>query len=314
MYSFDVVIVNWNSGVQLKNCIESINNAKKNNYKLNNIIVVDNASSDNSLDAIEAIDLPIKVIKNNKNFGFGKACNIGAANLNNDFILFLNPDTLIYKATFTNLFLYLNINNNKNTGIYGVQLQDENKIVQRTCARIPTVWNFIVRSVGLNKINNKIFKSYTMHEWDHKESKFVDQVIGAFFMVKKNLFIRLNGFDERYFVYYEELDFSKRAADLGYKTKYIVESQAYHKGGGTSENVKAKRLFYNLQSRIIYSFKHFGIVKGSVVMFVTLFIEPLSRFLLLLSKGKVDEIPELVYGYREIFINSIRIILKGIKK
>jgi N-acetylglucosaminyl-diphospho-decaprenol L-rhamnosyltransferase len=314
MNIFDIVIVNWNSGTQLKECMQSIEKAKKDNCKINKVIVVDNASSDNSLNDITIINLQIEIIRNNENLGFGKACNIGAANLNNDFVLFLNPDTIIYENTFINLFSYIEENNSEHIGIYGIQLQDENKIVQRTCARFPTMWSFIIRSIGLNKINNNLFKSYTMHEWDHLKSEFVDQVIGAFFMIKHDLYIQLNGFDQRYFVYYEELDFSKRASLIGYKTKYVVKAQAYHKGGGISDNVKAKRLFYNLQSRIIYSFKHFGVFRGIIIMLVTMIIEPFSRFFLLVSKGKIDEIPELIHGYKDIFLNIFTIIGKGLKK
>ena len=104
MNIFDIVIVNWNSGTQLKECMQSIEKAKKDNCKINKVIVVDNASSDNSLNDITIINLQIEIIRNNENLGFGKACNIGAANLNNDFVLFLNPDTIIYENTFINLF------------------------------------------------------------------------------------------------------------------------------------------------------------------------------------------------------------------
>jgi len=313
MLTIDIVIVNWNSGTQLKECIQSIFDCEKINFILNKVIIVDNASSDNSLDNLELIDLPMQIIKNNENLGFGKACNIGAESSNGDFILFLNPDMIVYEDTFINLFQYIEHNNSEDIGIYGIQLHDENKVVQKTCARFPTVWNFIVRSLGLNKVNNELFKSYTMHEWNHKESKIVDQVMGAFFMVKNELFKNINGFDERYFVYYEELDFSKRLFEYGYKTKYIVEAQAYHKGGGASENVKAKRLFYNLQSRIIYAFKHFGLLKGSFIMLVTLLIEPLTRLLLLLINRKQSEIFELYDGYKLLFTNSFNILKKGIQ-
>jgi GT2 family glycosyltransferase len=134
-------------------------------------------------------------------------------------------------------------------------------------------------------------------------------------MVKTVLFSKAKGFDERYFVYYEELDFSKRIFNLGYRTKYIAESQAFHKGGGASEKVKAKRLYYNLQSRIIYSFKNFGKVKGFFIMFITLIIEPFTRLVfLILKKGGKEEVFELFSGYKMLFKNSQNIIEKGFKK
>ncbi len=153
-----------------------------------------------------------------------------------------------------------------------------------------------------------------MHEWDHKNSRVVDEVMGAFFMVKTDLFRKLMGFDERYFVYYEELDFSKRAFEAGYKTKYIVESQAFHKGGGVSGQVKAQRLFYNLQSRMLYSFKHFGKSKGFFIVFITLLVEPFARLFFGILKRNKSEVLELISGYKMLIKNSFIIIKQGLKK
>ena len=316
MKSCSIVIVNWNSGDQLKGCIDSIHHAEKTMLNLDKIIVVDNASSDDSLRDVKLAYPPVEVIKNTKNLGFAKACNIGAAMVESDFILFLNPDTLLYKNTLDNLFKCIDLEDEANIGIYGVQLQDENGMVQRTCARFPSLWNFLVRSLGLNKIDARIFQSYVMQDWDHKSSMVVDEVMGAFFMVGAGLFKKLNGFDERYFVYYEELDFAKRSFEIGYKTRYIADSQAYHKGGGVSEQVKAKRLFYNLQSRMLYSFKHFGKCKGLLVMFITLILEPFARLIfLILNKNKnKSELFELALGYTMLFKSSLNIINKGFSK
>jgi len=313
MYSLTIILVNWNSGDQLRNCLQSIEKAKKSNFNLKEVIIVDNASIDNSLDNIKDIKLPIKIIKNSKNYGFAKACNIGSKEAKGDFILFLNPDMIIFEDTFVNLFNYINEHDKLEIGIYGIQLLDENGNIQKTCARFPSLWNLIVRSMGLDKVNPKIFKSYRMEEWNHKDTKEVNHVIGAFFLVKKHLFKELDGFDEKFFVYIEDLDFSKRAYDLGYRTVYITQAQAYHKGGGTSERVKGKRLFYNSQSRLIYAFKHFGFVKGLILMGFIYFVEPISRMGFLILKRKFDEIPELIKGYIYLYKDTLKTIKKGIK-
>jgi len=312
--SFDIVIVNWNSGSQLKECIDSIQKADKSQCSLEKIIVVDNASSDNSIALLSQNVQNLKIIQNDENLGFGKACNQGAFESKSEFILFLNPDMLVYETTFLNLFEYIKMNAKAEEAIYGVQLLDEEKNIQKSCARFPTLWSFTVRSLGLNKLNSKVFKSYTMEDWKHENTQNVNQVIGAFFMVKREIFEKLNGFDERYFVYYEELDFSKRVHALGYKTLYVTESQAYHKGGGTSEQVKAKRLFYNLRSRMIYAFKHFGVLQGFVTLFLTLFIEPTTRVVFLLLKGKFSEVFESFRGFFMLYKDIFNIIDLGLKK
>ena len=313
MKSFNVIIVNWNSGNQLKDCLKSIEKTRKDNFILNKIIIVDNASVDNSLEEIDKIDLPIEIIRNPENYGFAKACNIGAKNAEGDFILFLNPDMLLFEDTFINLFEYIYEHDKPEIGIYGIQLLDENGNIQRTCAKFPNVWNLVVRSLGLDTINSKFFKSYRLNDWNHQETKEVDQVIGAFFLVKRKLFEELKGFDERFFVYFEELDFSKRAHDLGFKTIYVTESKAYHKGGGTSERAMGKRLFYNSRSRTIYAFKHFGFLGGIAVLFTSWFIEPFLRIGYALEKTPED-IFDVIKGYFYIYKSTLSTIKKGLKK
>ncbi|MFA9238577.1 MAG: glycosyltransferase family 2 protein [Candidatus Paceibacteria bacterium] len=315
MKTFDIITVNWNSGTQIKECINSIQKAEFSNCILNKIVVVDNDSNDNSLQIVEDLNYEkLEIIKNSDNFGFGKACNIGAKNSQSDFILFLNPDAMVYEDTFNKLFEYIEKNDTKDVAVYGVQLIGDDKIVQRNCAKVPSLSNFINRSLGLNKLNSKLFPSYTMENWDHLDTRKVDQVMGSFFMIKRDVFEKLNGFDERFFVYYEELELSKRIKDIGYKTIFVSESQAYHKGGGTSEQVKAKRLFYNTRSRLIYGFKHFGFYKGLFLMFFTFVVEPITRVIFSILKGQRSEILETFRGFGMLYkdtFNSIKLGLKG---
>jgi len=314
MNTFDIVIVNWNSATQLKECINSIYNTQKKDCQLNKIIVVDNASTDTSLDLLQAFESDtLKIIRNSSNVGFAKACNIGAQYCSSDFILFLNPDMLLFRDTFRNLFNYIDTHSREDVAIYGIQLLDDNKNIQKSCARFPTFLHFINRSLGLNKLNPTLFPSYTMEEWNHKTTQEVDQVMGAFFMIRRDLFVQLKGFDERFFVYYEELDLSKRVNEIGFKTLFISEAQAYHKGGGISQNVKAKRLFYNIRSRLLYAFKHFGLLEASFLMFFTLIIEPLTRSIFLLFRADFHELKEMFEGFILLYKDSINILRQGVQ-
>ena len=314
LLSFSIVIVNWNSSDVLKKCITSIFSSRKTNCILDKVIIVDNASSDNSLTWLEFIDLPLKIIRNKKNYGFAKANNIGAEKLKSDFILFLNPDTVILNNTFVDMFRTISYNNFENIGIYGIQLQNEIGEIQNTCAKFPTLWNLFIKSIGLNKINNRIFKASTMDYWDHKKSCIVDEVIGAFFLVRTDLFVKVKGFDERFFVYYEELDFCKQISDLGFKTKFISEAQAIHYGCSSSNQVKAQRLLYNSQSKILYTFKHFGMLKGVFIMLITFLLEPFARLFFLILNNRFNEIFDLLLGYKMLFENFFKILFKGVKK
>lgn len=316
MYSFSIIIVNWNSGIQLKECVESVKKSSFENSILNKVVVVDNDSKDNSLELVKDLNYEkLEIIKNKDNLGFGKACNIGAKDSLSDFILFLNPDAFVYEDTFHKLFDYIEKNDNSDVVVYGVQLIGDDGKVQRTCARFPKLRNFLVRVMGLNKINSNYFKTYHMEEWNHNKTKEINHVIGAFYVIKREIFNSINGFDERYFVYFEDLDLSKRVHDSGYKTMYISEIQAYHKGGGTSEQVKALRFFYSTRSSLIYSFKHLGIFKSIIFMFFVYFIEPFTRTaFLVLKRSSFSEFLEQYKGFGLLYKDTFNIIKLGLKK
>lgn len=314
--TFDIVIVNWNSGTQLKECVESVMKSSFDNSILNNVIVVDNDSKDDSIELVEKLDFEkLEIIKNKENLGFGKACNIGAKRSKSDFILFLNPDAMVYQDTFEKLFSYIDRNDSRDTAVYGVQLIGEDGKVQKSCAVFPKLSHFLNKIFGLNRLNPRLFPSFKMEDWDHLQNKQVDQVMGAFFMIKRDIFERLNGFDERFFVYYEELDLSKRIKESGYKTIFVAESKAYHKGCGMSEQVKAFRFFYSTRSSLIYSFKHLGILKSMIFMLFVYFVEPFTRTaFLLLKKSSLSEFIDQYKGFGLLYINTLNIIKLGLKK
>jgi GT2 family glycosyltransferase len=269
---FSIIVVNWNAGSQLHNCIDSI--IRYAESLVDQIIVVDNGSTDCSENSIEGLP-NITLIRNGENLGFGKGCNIGAAHANSEFLLFLNPDARLFPDSLAKILDFIQTSRNAKVGICGVQLLDENGCTYRSCSRFPSVSGFIAHATGLERIVPTI--GHAMNEWDHATTRQVDQVIGAFFMVRHCVFKALHGFDERFFVYFEEVDFSYRAKQLGWSSVYLADIQAFHAGGGTSRQVKAKRLFYSLRSRILYAFKHFNPLGASVTLVVTLLVEPFSR-------------------------------------
>ena len=136
-----------------------------------------------------------------------------------------------------------------------------------------------------------------MSYWNHENSQEVDHVIGAFYLIRKKLFDEVKGFDEGYFVYYEDIDLSHRVKEYGYTIYYLAEAKAYHKGGGTSEKIKAKRLFYSLRSKMTYSKKHLNLISHGCIVLVTFTLEPISRIFLSLLKGSKNELFEVLEAY-----------------
>jgi GT2 family glycosyltransferase len=240
--------------------------------------VVDNGSTDGSTDNLEGqFNIPIYVIRNENNRGFAAACNQGAAEGVAPYILFLNPDTRVFDGTLKSAVAVFERSDQRDVGIMGVQLLDDESKIARSCARFPQLGHFIAISIGLDKLPWFRWVGYSMKEWSHTKTRVVDEVMGAFFLVRRDLFDRLEGFDERFFVYYEEVDFSLRAHKAGYHSVYYADAQAFHLGGGTSRQVKAIRLFYSLRSRLLYGFKNFSVFKAWVLLVVTVFLEPFTR-------------------------------------
>jgi hypothetical protein len=264
------------------------------------VVVIDNASVDGSADVITELldDTPAKVIYNNANRGFARACNQGARTGNAPYLLFLNPDAEIFKHSISRPLQYMEAKANADVGICGVQLVDEAGAVSRTCARFPSLARLSAQALGLNKIPGLKQMGMHMNGWDHGHTSEVDQVIGAFFLIRRNLFEALGGFDERFFVYFEEVDISFRAQALGYKSVYFADAQAFHAGGGTSRQVKAMRLFYSLRSRLLYGFKHFSCWQAWSLVIVTMIIEPFTRLFFCALHRDRKGIIDTLQGYR----------------
>ena len=273
--STSIVVVNWNSGLHLRDCIDSI--SQHGSRSVEQVIVVDNGSVDGSDVSVEKMP-NVTLVRAGANLGFGKACNLGAQKVKSEYLLFLNPDAALYADTLPKALAFMRDPVNAKVGICGVQLRDETGHISRSCARFPSALGFVAHAIGLDRFFPRL--GHFMAEWDHAQTRQVDHVIGAFFLVRRDLFDALHGFDERFFVYLEDLDFSHRAHQTGWLSVYLADAQAFHVGGGTSNQVKARRLFYSLRSRLFTATNtSFGApcrAATSVSSGVTLFCRKLS--------------------------------------
>ncbi len=268
----DIVIVNWNAGQQMLNCVNSIHAFGRD--LVHKTIVVDNGSSDGSDLALAQLHY-VHVVNAGENLGFGCACNLGAEQSASDYILFLNPDAAVFEGTLGKVHSFMEAAENAQVGICGVQLIDEAGRIVRSCSRFPSVLGLVSRAIGLDQLLPKLGPA--MAEWDHLTTQKVDQVIGAFFFIRRSVFNSEKGFDPRFFIYFEEVDLACRCARNGWSSVYLADVQAFHSGGGSSRQVIAHRIFYSQRSRIQYAFKHFPIVGALTVLLATLCIEPISR-------------------------------------
>ncbi len=307
MHSLDIIIVNWNSGEQLRDCLASIAQTGPRSI-LGRVVVVDNASTDDSLAGVERIELPLQIVRNQQNKGFGAACNQGATEGHAEYLLFLNPDARLQPDSLTIPLGFLADPTQADVGICGIQLLNDDGNVARHCSRLPTAGVLVSQSLGLDQLLPQWFSGHIMTEWDHCATRTVDHVIGAFFLMRRTVFEQLGGFDERFFVYLEDLDFSLRAHQAGWTTVYLADAQAFHRGGGTSEQAKARRLFYSLRSRILYASKHFSRRGAGMVMAVTLLVEPWTRLVWSAMRLAPREAWETIGGYLLLWADMPRIL------
>jgi GT2 family glycosyltransferase len=291
-----IVFVAWNSGPELCECIGSLvadRNGEGAELAEISIVVVDNGSTDGSVEAAASrhgreftlISLP-------ENVGFARACNIGAATEPWDCVYFLNPDTVFSRQSVLLLYSELKREGRRHVGIVGPALLDSHGVVSRSCSRFPNLRGIVA---GVARIRCVFGLPTAMLEWDHSEPREVDQVIGAALMIRGELFRMLGGFDERFFVYYEEVDLCLRARKAGYSCLYWPQIQGVHSGGGSSNQIKIRRLFYVWRSRLLYGAKHFSVPAAAGLCGLNLLVEPIVRLLRSLLLGRRGEVVDLVY-------------------
>ncbi len=299
MSGVHVIIINWNAGPLLGRCLDSFAAVADDAVKLERVTVVDNASTDGSMDDIGRFlaKLPLRVVHNAENRGYAAACNQAAAGSTAEFLLFLNPDTELGPGCLDRPTRFLADAANARAGIVGVQLRDATGRIARSCARRPTLLAMIGRSVGLDRLLPSFCPPHFLLEWPHTETRVVDQVSGAFYLVRRSLFERLDGFDERFFVYYEHLDLALRAQDLGWLSIYLATTHAVHLGGGTTRAIKDRRLFYSCRSRLLFGMKYFGAARGGLLAVVMLLAEPVARLAVALISLRVGDVKETLRGF-----------------
>lgn len=238
-----IIIVSWQVKNYLKNCLTSIFQFEKNIPF--EIIVVDNNSTDQTEIMVKDNFPQVKFIKLNKNFGFAYACNRGAEIAKGDYFLFLNPDTKWHEEIFSKIINF--INRQKNLGLLGIKLLNENLSVQRSVRKLPTVYSQIIVLTKLHLISKKLIKDYLSLNFDYNKNQSVEQVAGAFFLVSKKLFNEIKGFDEKFFIWFEEVDFCYHSLKASFNNYYYSEVSIIHYG---EESFKQ---LYQLEKQTIFN-------------------------------------------------------------
>lgn len=287
-----VIILNYNVRYFLEQCVLSVQKSLEGIQ--GEIIVIDNNSSDSSCEMMKNRFPNVKLIENKENLGFPKGNNIGVAEAKGEYICILNPDTVVAEDTFKKI---LNIKNwSDNTGIIGCKLVDgTGEFLPESKRGVPTPWIAFTKIFRLYKIFPKSmwFNQYYAQHIKEDQSGIVDILVGAFMVMKKELYLEVGGFDESCFMYSDDIDLSYMIKKLGKSNYYYHETSVIHyKGESTVRDGTYMKRFQEAM-QFFYK-KHFKkSVFFDVIMRVGTFLFSLSKKNQ--QKNKINIIDEYVF-------------------
>ena len=243
-----VVILNYNVKFFLELCLKSVEQSITSIDA--EIIVVDNDSSDDSCDMVKQKFPSVTLISNKENVGFAKANNQGVKIAKGEYVCILNPDTVIAEDTFIKLLEFAKTKSD--IGAIGCKLIDgSGKFLPESKRNVPVV------KVALQKLFGN-GKNYYANHLNENETGKVDVLVGAFMFLKRDVYIKVKGFDEDYFMYGEDIDLSYKLLQSGFQNYYFGETTCIHyKGESTAKDKKYTERFYKAM-KLFYK-KHFNI-------------------------------------------------------
>lgn len=256
MLQLSVVILNYNTRHFLELCLQSVLKAIKNIQA--EVIVVDNASADESVAMVQSLFPQVICLTNSKNMGFSAGNNLGVKAARGQYVCLLNPDTLVAEDSFE--ILLQQTENQKNAGALGPRLiEGSGQFLPESKRGLPTPLKALFRMWGLHKIFPKsaFFNAYYAPELDEKENGPVDVLVGACFLVNRALYLKLGGLDERFFMYGEDIDLSYSIAQSGYQNYYIGTSTVLHFKGESALKETDYRKRFTEAMQLFYE-KHYG--------------------------------------------------------
>ena len=231
MNELSIVIVNYKTWDKLAFCLDSILKQIKIEIQ---VIVVDNNSNDNKFFVFQQKYKWVKWIENSKNYGFAKACNIGIENAKFKWYLFLNPDTILNPKSIHSLINYCN--EKKEHRIIGIKQLNENKKNSNSYGLFLNFWSLSGLIRPLIRLKKGSYKSI-----NSKEIANPDWISGSFILIRKKDFELINGWDESYWMYYEDMDLCKRAKNINLKVSLLNNWSCIHFHGASSrKNTKVK--------------------------------------------------------------------------
>ena len=258
-----MVIVNWNVSERLRCCLESL-------YAFTRgisweVLVVDNNSPDDSVEMVRTRFPQAGVIALGENLGFSAANNRGIRRTQGRYVLLLNPDTLIRDNALAQVVSWLD--QHPEADAVAPQLLYPDESVQLSCRHFPTVVIDLWESLYLDQLfpRSRIFNRYRMGLWPHDSCRRVDQPYGACIGLRREVFERVGLMDERFFMYYDEVDLCLRLSKKGGEIWYVPGIRVVHYANQSSNQVTDACEFHKARSRMLFFRKHYGEMRAALL-------------------------------------------------
>ncbi len=262
-----VVIVNYNVKYFLEQCLHSVLKASAKTDT--EIFVVDNNSVDGSIDMVEKKFPDVKLIPNKDNKGFSKANNQAIELSTGEYILLLNPDTIVEEDTFGKIVRFMDAH--PEAGGLGVKMIDgSGKFLPESKRGLPTPTVAFYKMFGLAKLfpRSKTFGKYHLSYLDQNKIHEVDVLAGAFMLLRKSVLDKIGLLDETFFMYGEDIDLSYRITQAGFKNYYFPETRIIHYKGESTKKSSVNYVFVFYNAMIIFAQKHFSKKNASLFSFI----------------------------------------------
>jgi len=272
--TLSVIIVTWNGKRYALECLASLHQGES--ALPFEIIVVDNASTDGTPEAIREQYPDVQLVRNEANLGFAKANNIGMAKSRGKFVALVNSDVVLPPGCLEKMVQYLE--ENPGIGVLGPKMLSPNGSIGQSVMRLPTVWNTICSSLGLHRVlpDSKLFGGFLMDGYPYNKVDDVEVLTGWFWMVPRVALQQVGGLDEQFFMYGEDIDWCQRFLKAGWRVVFYSDAEALHYGAASSSEAPTRFYVEMRRANLQYFRKHHGWT-GSLGYLLATWVHELTR-------------------------------------
>ena len=281
MTDISVIIVTWNSSAEIIDCVGSVTAAAKGiNLEL---IIIDNSSKDDSFALANKIDFPkLTTVQNSENLGYTKAVNQGINLAKGKYVLLLNPDTVLKESSIHEMLNFME--NNPPYGACAPKMMNPDGTLQYSVRNFPTYWRMFCEFSLLAYIfpKSKLFGSWKAKYMDYNAEQDIEQPMAAAFMIRSELLKKVDNMDERFRMFFNDVDLCKKVYDAGFKIRLLPTSVVIHEHGSSIKKDRANMIRIWNDDCALYFEKHFG--RGLLLMWLKLNLKISGFIRILLTK------------------------------